>query len=382
MPDFELDPHAHQPGNGSGSNHVAAALGGAHSPAGNPGTAPHRATNFGSGSHSASPSPNGPTSWPILRPGAPVSTGPMTVFPIEGIPDHSPDYILLADAIKHELARVQEVDKGGQVPLLMLDSRADLPILAIQGEELIGAKQNRTLNVSILAGRGKTEIPVTCIERGRWAYNSRNFGAGGFEHYMLRRKKAAMVSSSRKLRRPAHRRVESYAADQGAVWQEVDHQLASHQVASPTASLSDLYSNDRVSSMLDRFDVGMKLPATTRGVVVAFGDQVVSAEIFECPKVFAKLWPRILRSYAVTAMNQMAVRETQGEGPGKDQAGKNGGPTLEQAEAFLLGPCNVEGKSEESVGLGQDVRWETDGFLACSLFHEGRMLHGTVYGRA
>ena len=350
MPNFNLDPHAHQPGSGA---------------------------NLGSGDHSTGPPPNDHTSWPILRPGAPVTTGAMTVFPIEGIPDHTPDYILLADAIKHELARVQEVDKGGQVPLLLLDSRADQPILAIQGEELIGAKQNRTLNVSILAGKGKTEIPVTCIERGRWAYNSRNFGAGGFEHYMLRRKKAAMVSSSRKRRGPARRRVESYAADQGSVWQEVDHELACHQVASPTASLSDLYSNRRVSSILDRFDVGLKLPATARGVVVAFGDRVVSAEIFECPKVFAKLWPRILRSYAVTAMNQMAVREMQDE----EQSGKNRAPTLEQAESFLLEPCNVEGKSEESVGLGRDVRWESDGFLACSLFHEGRMLHGTVYGR-
>jgi hypothetical protein len=318
-------------------------------------------------------------SWPVLVPGAPVTSGPLTVFPIEGENSHPPGYTLLADAIKNEQALVTEITEGGQVPVLLLDNRAENPILAIQGEELVGAKQNRTLNVSILAAPGKTEIPVTCIERGRWDYRGRKFDSGGIEHYSLRQKKAAMVSSSRKRMwrlpggRRGSRRVESYAADQGVVWSEVDCQLAEHSVPSPTASMSDVYADRRVSSRLDRFDVGLQLPETTRGVVVAFGQRVVSAEVFECPAVFQKLWPRILRSYAFTAMNQYAH--------GEDQAGKNGAPTLEQAEAFLLEPCKVEAEPEDSVGLGQDVRWEAPGFLACSLIHEGRMLHGTVYAK-
>jgi hypothetical protein len=317
--------------------------------------------------------------WPVLVPGAPVSSGPLTVFPIEGEDALSPGYALLADAIKNEQAVVTEITEGGQVPVLLLDNRAEKPVLAIQGEELVGAKQNRTLNVSILAAPGKTEIPVTCIERGRWDYRGRSFDSGGIEHYSLRQKKAAMVSSSRKRmwRRPGdrreRRRVESYAADQGAVWSEVDGQLAEHSVPSPTASMSDVYSDRRVSSRLDRFDVGLQLPETTRGVVVAFGRRVVSAEVFECPAVFEKLWPRIRRSYAFTAMNQVAH--------GEDRDGMNGAPTLEQAEAFLFEPCKVEAEPEDSVGLGQDVRWEAPGFLACSLIHEGRMLHGTVYAK-
>ena len=201
-------------------------------------------------------------------------------------------------------------------------------------------------------------------------------------------------------RRPGHRRVECFGADQGAVWQEVDDELASHHVASPTSSLSDAYADRRVSAGLDKFDAGLELPEATRGVVVAFGDRIVSAEIFECPVVFKRLWPRILRSYALTAMNHVALQQMQDENlgmgragsPGSDtadhrkteavgSAGAKAAPTLEQAEAFLLEPCGIAGKPEDSVGLGQDVRWEANGFLACSLFHEGRMLHGTVYGK-
>jgi len=358
MPNTNPESHANHRGSGSPNN---------------PGSIP--ANGNSANSASGGPPPNGPIGWPVLVPGAPVTSGPLTVFPIQATSDKTPDYILLADAIETGLAEVGEITEGGHVPVLLLENRSEKPVLAIQGEELIGAKQNRTLNVSILAAKGKTEVPVTCIERGRWAYSSPRFGSGGFEHYTLRQAKAAMVSESRK--RPARRRVESFGADQHSVWQEVDHELASHSVASPTSSLSDAYSDRRVSSMLDRFDVGLKLPEATRGVVVAFGDRVVSAEIFECPGVFKRLWPRILRSYALTAMNQMSLHEMQGQ----EQGGTNGGPTLEQAEAFLLEPCNAEGVPEDSVGLGQDVRWEANDFLACSLFHEGRMLHGTVYAR-
>ncbi len=362
MPNTSPETHSNQPGDNSG-NHSG------NNPAGIP--------LNGANSASGGPPPNGPIGWPVLVPGAPVTSGPLTVFPIQGAEDHTPAYTLLAEAIKHEQAVVMEISEGGNVPVLLLDNRSEKPILAIQGEELIGAKQNRTLNVSILAAQGKTEIPVTCIEAGRWGYRGRSFESGGFEHYKLRQAKAAMVSRSRKHKRPERPRVESYGADQGAVWEEMDCQLAQHSVPSPTSSMSDVYADRSVRSRLDRFDVGLKLPEATRGVVVAFGQRVVSAEIFECPAVFQKLWPRILRSYAFTAMNELAHHQ----GHGKDQAGTNGGPTLEQAEAFLLEPCNAEAQPEDSVGLGQDVRWETDGFLACSLFHEGRMLHGTVYAR-
>ena len=39
-------------------------------------------------------------------------------------------------------------------------------MLLIEGEESVGAKQNRTLNVSILAPAGREiRIPVACLER-------------------------------------------------------------------------------------------------------------------------------------------------------------------------------------------------------------------------
>jgi hypothetical protein len=50
--------------------------------------------------------------------------------------------------------------------------------LIVEGEELLGAKQNRIVNATFLVA-GKTEIviPVSCVEQRRWRYDSESFAS-------------------------------------------------------------------------------------------------------------------------------------------------------------------------------------------------------------
>ena len=51
-------------------------------------------------------------------------------------------------------------------------------LLMLDGEELVGAKKNRVLNVTVLiAAQSDTVIPVSCVEQGRWSYWSQEFGS-------------------------------------------------------------------------------------------------------------------------------------------------------------------------------------------------------------
>jgi hypothetical protein len=78
-----------------------------------------------------------------------------------------PGYVLLDDALARKLARVTEVSESGSVPELLFYNDGDEDILLLDGEELVGAKQNRILNVSILVGgKQRVAVPVSCVEQG------------------------------------------------------------------------------------------------------------------------------------------------------------------------------------------------------------------------
>ena len=151
----------------------------------------------------------------------------LTVFPLLGKCDYVRNYIPLRDAIRAGSASVREVSLGGSVPELIVKNRGKQAILILEGEELVGAKQNRTANVTILvAARTSLRIPVTCVESGRWGYTSKEFEPSEQIHFVGgRRNKMASVSES--IRRHGSRR-----ADQGAVWDDIAAKSSRMRVSS------------------------------------------------------------------------------------------------------------------------------------------------------
>src|SRR5262245_37921913 len=117
---------------------------------------------------------------PMFRVGDPLCHEALTVFPLFEPANSNADYLLSDEALAAGAVTVEEVTQGGSVPTLVVNNPTDSLVLFLEGEELRGAKQNRALNTSVLAGsRGKTNIPVSCVELGRWRYTSASFGHGG-----------------------------------------------------------------------------------------------------------------------------------------------------------------------------------------------------------
>ena len=75
-------------------------------------------------------------------------------------------YVLLEQAITRGTLTITEVSEAGSVPYLQAVNKGPWPVLIFDGEELVGAKQNRIANATILVGVGKTVLPVSCVEAG------------------------------------------------------------------------------------------------------------------------------------------------------------------------------------------------------------------------
>ncbi len=72
-------------------------------------------------------------------------------------------------------------------------------LLLTDADVLVGAKQNRVVNKSmLLAPLSKTVIDVSCIERLRWNYTSANFSSpGSMADPDLRKEKAQALFCGR-----------------------------------------------------------------------------------------------------------------------------------------------------------------------------------------
>ncbi|MFN4110949.1 MAG: ARPP-1 family domain-containing protein, partial [Ignavibacteria bacterium] len=85
-------------------------------------------------------------------------------------------YISLIEASKNNAVEIKEINDAGIVTEILIKNKSKNFILIPQGETLIGAKQNRIVNTSILIEPDcETKIPVSCIEQGRWRYSKPNF---------------------------------------------------------------------------------------------------------------------------------------------------------------------------------------------------------------
>ena len=75
----------------------------------------------------------------------------LTVFPLFADSNREPDYLTLDEALEQNRARVREVSEGGDVPNLRFENDSDRKVLLVDGDELVGAKQNRIINQQHLA---------------------------------------------------------------------------------------------------------------------------------------------------------------------------------------------------------------------------------------
>ena len=280
--------------------------------------------------------------------------GHVAVIPIIGSGDSGPDYLTMKEAMEQQLLTVTEVTEGGTVPELQVINRGQKPVLLLDGEELSGAKQNRVLNTTILLKEmSETVIPVSCTEHGRWSYRSAHFEESG--HIMsakLRRVKNASVYENLKS-------AQTFRSDQGAVWDEIAIQAHINKVSPVTGAMKDVL--DAKQEDMDAFLEHLPIIAAQEGLIVLVNGEVVGLDRVSRPASFSVLHPKLIRSYVMDALTEKPkmAKET----------------PREKADAFLGRIYQCAEQKFESVGYGQDYRYEGRKIVGSALVHEEAVIH-------
>ncbi|MGH9282128.1 MAG: ARPP-1 family domain-containing protein, partial [Acidimicrobiales bacterium] len=206
----------------------------------------------------------------------PIAAGPLLLFPVFTAATAAPPYVCGPQVEADNLLQVREKEDGADVPELVLTHGAGLPLLLLEGETMLGAKQTRTLNVTVLCPPDvPATLPVSCVEAGRWGAarptgRSPNIAPSG-----LRAAKTRSVGDSVRARAARF-------SNQGEVWRHVGAYSDRHASPSPTAALEDVA--HAIGPQIDALVAELRPADGQRGVVVAAGGHIVSLASSTSPR--------------------------------------------------------------------------------------------------
>ena len=260
----------------------------------------------------------------------PDVVGPLAVFPLIATQAR----ILRYRAFAQGGVTVHELEEAS-VNDLLVNNALDVPVLLYEGEEVLGAQQNRTFDVSVLVPAGtELEVPVSCVEAQRWdggRHEEAFTPAPQTAYPALRRAKSERMRGRLAAGQEAR-------ADQRAVWSMVAAKARRHGVASPTGALHDVFAGHR--DTLAALSSRIVARPDQVGMLAAIAGRFIVVDHISDPDAFAALHAPLVQGYALDAV----------------EAKDTDPPSTDDARQFLHGLSEAdfggEARMNATTGLG------------------------------
>ncbi len=292
---------------------------------------------------------NAATLHATLHVGAAQQLGPLTWFPLWS------DAAALTGHRTHAAAtaalQVAECQQP-TVPWLTVTNATGQPVLLLDGELLAGGSQDRISTAShLLAPHSVTDLPVACVEQGRWAPNGAGLHRRGHATPTLR------AGNHRALARS--RRHQAWTADQDGTWREVARLRARSSAPAPTGSLTDV--DRHVRHRTSRPAPPRPLDGQ-RGVLIGYGGRIRTLDLLASHRDLAAYWEPLLQGAWLDAATSPPVPVRSG-----------------QARRFVTELCRLRYEQRPSRSLGQDLRATGPTITAAALHHHGQLVHLSAF---
>jgi hypothetical protein len=295
----------------------------------------------------ALPSGDKPTpkfNWQAGSVGQPVSYKNLTLFPIysRGAAADAGAYVTLDEGIRAGTVVITERGGGDTATLqrrppgrrsaavqqasmrsdnasvneLALINKSGKKLMLLAGEVIVGGKQDRIVqdDVVIPPVSVPVSLSVFCVEHGRWSQRTSADASGGgggaaAPAPVIAPSGARKSENFYSLGAVAHPTLRAAAQDkkqQSEVWKEVGENNAKLGTANGTDTYQQVYASKKVADSVESYVSALRgrlLGPGVVGVVVARNGEVVWADSFASPALFARYWPKLLKSYAVEALS-------------------------------------------------------------------------------
>ena len=287
--------------------------------------------------------------------GEPIIVHNLAIVPLSTTrPEPYDDYTVLEEATTEKKVVIREMPNGGQVSQLTVKNTGAVPLYLLGGEVLLGGQQDRMLQTDVVVDPGKAaNVEVRCVEHGRWQGSDLTFrDSGSVAHPDLR--KAALIG------------------DQSAVWNEVARKSQATGVASTTGTyqrvLQDAPTRQRIKGYVDQLAAGVPASGKVVGFAVAINGDVELVDLFDSPKVVAKLQRKLLASYVLSALERQPL-------PPEQVRAKAKGINAKSVKEFI---GNTDDAKAPSTGT-----YDNDSGLSTGKIYKksGKTVHGTFFSK-
>ena len=226
-----------------------------------------------------------------IKVGDPVEFKNLKIFPlIAGKTLSLQNYITLDEATDKNWLQIKELGSGN-VNSVQIKNTGSSMVFILTGEMISGAKQDRMLKEDVLlpSKSGWIEVPVYCVEHGRWTSVSAEF-------------------KSEKLLVPnAVRQAAKLSESQAEVWDEIassqDHLGIASETRTVRANYEDAEMQKKIGEYTNKFEKLPSLSKSTIGVVVSTGDRIICFDLFANNSLLSKYWKKLLKSYAMDGIS-------------------------------------------------------------------------------
>jgi hypothetical protein len=220
-----------------------------------------------------------------------------------------------SDAASTEYSLADDIGPG-EVNRLMVVNKTTKPLLLMPGEVIVGGSQDRTIaQEAVIAATGEpVPIDVYCVEHGRWrAYSESEAAARTAIDLSIDADDVAESSQAGRFVGKAGyankqtRLAAQSQAGQDRVWEEVASAKRLSQVVTASGDFTANYTSDEVNQKLKPYVEAIQSEIAGQpqvvGVIVAINGKTESVDLFESTPLFTKVWPKLLKSYALDAVH-------------------------------------------------------------------------------
>lgn len=256
-------------------------------------------------------------------------------------------YASLLRALETGSATITEAEIA-TIPVLLFRNTGNAPVLLRAGQELVGGCQNRVTRQPVVVGeQQEIELPVVCVERGRWMPVSEQFTGGHWScHSVLEE---------------LHRGTDSV---QDNVWSVLDKFHTVFDTHSKNQAMSELYQG--VQHDLSRFQRAFPSPGNAVGVLAAIDGRSVGAQLFGNRQLLARHWDSLVAGYALEVLSRPEVQ------PQPVEKG------TEFGRRFLNRLISAPAGEVSTPGVGTAVEVTGNGVRGSAVLHDNEVLYMSV----